>query len=103
MATLSLLEVSPRITLLPLFISGVKCWLDAHEQDADYWTQYGIGERVCAWLRKLHDVEPDAFASAPPMRADVERILSAMVRFGLADARELERLLDGDAGGIQPR
>ena len=94
MAALSLLEVSPRESLLPFFTSAVTCWLNAHEQDVDYWMQYGIAERVCSWLRKLHDIAPLTVGSAQPMRADIERILSSMVRFGLADARQLERLLE---------
>ena len=97
MTTLSLLEVSPRESLLPLFVSAVTCWLNAHEQDVDYWMQYGIGERVCSWLRKLNDTTPLTVGSAQSMRADIERILSAMVRFGLSDARQLERLFEGEA------
>ena len=97
MATLSLLEVSPRESLLPFFTSAVTCWLNAHEQDVDYWMQHGIAERVCSWLRKLHDIAPLTVGSAQPMRADIERILSLMVQFGLADARQLERLLERES------
>ena len=94
MATLSLVEVSPRNDLLPFLVGAVTCWLDAHGRDVDYWVEYGTGSRICRWLQALYDLDPLLFGADQAIRSDIDRILSALVRFGFVDASQLEQLLD---------
>lgn len=91
--TVNLLEVSPRPQHLAFVIDAAKTWLEAFPDDSDFWVDYGIGCRICAWLDAVLHQDPDLLACTSPLRNDVDRILSALVSLGIAEAHRLEEAI----------
>ena len=93
--TLNLLEVSIRPNHLQFFLTAVNAWLDSYDEDTFLWVDYGIGQRVCKWIEHVHTAEPEMLNAGEPARENVDRILAALVRLGIADAKRLEETLAG--------
>ena len=91
--TLNLLEVSPRPAHLLFLIVAVKAWVDSYPDDTQLWVDHGIGRRVCLWIENIRSQDPSALREGVPLRSDLDRIIAALVRLGVPDARRLEQLL----------
>lgn len=87
------IEEMPDQSLLPMLAVGVQTWLKAFPGDTDLWIERRLGRRVCAWLETIHASSPDAFAPLKPIRAEVDDLLSALIREGVPEARQLENSL----------
>lgn len=96
--TLNLLEVSPKSAHLPFLIKAAMTWLRSYPDDSDFWVDYGIGRRVCVWIEEVRRQEPALLDTDEPIRFDVDRLLSALISLGVADARRLEEALDRGPG-----
>ena len=95
--TLNLLEVAPRPAHLSLLLAAASSWLAAFPDSADFWTERGIGRRVCALIDAVRQRESTLLASGEPLRGQVDRLLPGLVRGGVADAARLEQALQPDA------
>lgn len=93
MATLNLLEVSPRVTHLPFLISVAKSWFEAFSDFSEFWVNHGIGRRFCALIETALGQDRDALGKSNPTRADLDRILPGLVSLGVPEARRLEEAL----------
>ena len=91
--TVNLLEVSPRPQHLAFVIDAAKTWLEAFPDDSDFWVDYGIGRRICVWLEAILQQDPDLLASTSSLHDNVDRILSALVSLGIAEAHRLEEAM----------
>lgn len=91
--TVNLLEVSPRPQHLAFVIDAAKTWLEAFPDDSDFWVDYGIGRPICAWLEAVLHQDPDLLVCPSPLRNEVDRILSALVSLGIAEAHRLEEAI----------
>ena len=91
--TVNLLEVSPKPHHLSFVIDAVRTWLEAFPDDSDFWVDYGIGRRICEWLEAVLRQSPDLLGSTSPLRNDFDRILSALVSLGIAEARRIEEAM----------
>lgn len=90
------IEKMPDQSLLPMLAVGVRAWLEAFPDDRDLWIERQLGRRVCAWLETVHASSPDAFAIGTPIRAEIDSLLSALVRTGVPQARQLEYKLSAE-------
>jgi hypothetical protein len=93
LVTLDLLEVTPRVALLPFGIEAAEAWLGSYPESTIFWISNGIGRRFCEWLSSLCSVAPDALKADSPDRARIDRVLAALVQLGLPQARQLESAL----------
>jgi hypothetical protein len=93
LVTMDLLETSPRPSLLPLLVAGGKAWCSSYPDDTTLWVEHGIGRRVCAWIDRVRQSSPEALSADRPKRQDIDMILAALVRLGVAEARQLEAAL----------
>jgi energy-coupling factor transporter ATP-binding protein EcfA2 len=91
--TLNLLEVSPRAAHLPFLLAAATSWTAAFPDVTDFWIDHGIGRRVCALVEATRLSEPTVLAPGQPSRDQVNRLLPAMVRVGVAEAARLEQAL----------
>lgn len=89
--TLNLLEVSPRASQLRFLIAAAGTWVNSYPDDSQFWVDYGIGRRLCVWLARVLDQDAMLLVTNDALRRDVERILSALIRIGVADATPLEQ------------
>lgn len=95
--TLNMLEVAPRPAHLSFFLAAATRWLAAFPDATDFWTEHGIGRRVCALIDAVRQTEPTLLASGAPLRNQVDRLLAGLVRVGVADATRLEQAVQLDA------
>lgn len=93
--TLNLLEVSPRSEHAPLLMNGVKAWVAAFPDDIDFWINHGVGRRVCALVDMILIKSKSLFDDRRALRPDVDDVLAAMVRVGVAEANRLEHEIAG--------
>lgn len=93
MATLNLLEVSPRVTHLPILISVAKSWFEAFSDFSEFWVDHGIGRRFCELIEAALSQDSEALGHSNPSRADLDRILPGLVSLGVPEARRLEEAL----------
>lgn len=91
--TLNLLEVSPRSAHLPFLLAVAGAWIAAFPNATDFWIDYAIGRRVCALIEAARREARGLLAVDQPLRDDVNRILPALVRLGVAEAARLEQSL----------
>jgi hypothetical protein len=91
--TLNLLEVSPRSAHLPFMITASMVWLKKYPDDNDFWVDHGVGRRVCTWIEKVWRQNLSLLDPDKPIRVDVDHLLAALVRLGVADAKVLEDAL----------
>lgn len=89
--TLNLLEVAPRIEHASLLVAGAKSWVDAFPDDNDFWVNQEIGRRVCALLDVVLVKTNALFGTQREFHLDVDTILAALVRSGVAEATRLEQ------------
>lgn len=89
--TLNLLEVSPRAAHLPFLLAAATSWWAAFPDATDFWIDHGIGRRVCALIEAARLSEPTVLAPGQALRDQVDRLLPAMVRVGVAEAARLEQ------------
>jgi hypothetical protein len=54
---------------------------------------YAIGRRVCGLIEATRRAEPALLAVNQPLREDVNRLLPALIRLGVAEAARLEQAL----------
>jgi hypothetical protein len=71
-------------------VALAEAWMVHFPDDTVFWIDNGIGKRWCEWLKGLYAVSPTTFAPDTPLRRATDRILSDMVRVGVAEANQLE-------------
>ena len=91
--TLNLLEVAQRPEHLSFLLAAAASWIAAFPDAIDFWIEHAIGRRVCALLEATRRAEPRLLASGSAARDQVNRLLPAMVRLGVAEAARLEQAL----------
>jgi hypothetical protein len=96
--TLNLLEVSPRSTHLLFLIKAAKTWIESYPDDIEFWNDYGIGRRVCLLIEVIWRQEPTLLGANEAIRFEVDRLLSALISLGVAEARRLEEALNREPG-----
>ncbi len=94
LATLSLLEVSPRSTHLPFLVAAAKAWLGSYTEDSEFWVAHGIGRRICVLIEEIRKAEPAILDTIWTIRSDLDRVLAALVSLGVPEARRLEQALN---------
>ena len=90
---LNLVEVSPKPAHLAFVVTAAEAWLANHPENSEFWVDYGIGRRLCAVMEKNRDQQPLILDRDRPLRDRVEAILSALVGLGVAEATNLEQVL----------
>ncbi len=95
LVTLNLLEVSTSSAHLPFMVAAAKVWLESYPNDSDFWVDHGIGRRVCVWIDEVRRQEPSLLNTDTPVRFDLDRLLTALISVGVADAKRLEEALAG--------
>ncbi len=93
LVALNLLEVSPRPAHLPFMVAAAKTWVDSYQDDSRFWFDHGIGRRVCLWIENVRAQDAALLGADDALRFEVDRILAALIRLGVAEARRLEQAL----------
>ena len=88
---LNLFEILPRAEHAPYVVAAAKQWVAAFPDDTDFWINHTVGERLCVLLEKLF-TGPGKVTDAG-LLMEVDAILAALVKVGIADARRLETAL----------
>jgi energy-coupling factor transporter ATP-binding protein EcfA2 len=87
---LNLVESSPRAALLPFVVEATTAWCSAYGVDTNFWSEKGIGGRVCAWLDRAFAAD-SAYVSVIPRVADhLLNCLDILIRSGVAQAQGIE-------------
>lgn len=90
---MNLLEVSPRPGHLPFAVAAAKAWVDSFPGDTQFWINYGIGRRLCLWMESVFSQDGMLLEEGKPLRIEVERIIAALIRVGVVEARRIEQSL----------
>lgn len=93
LVTMNLLEVSPRPAHLDFMVGAAKAWVDSYPDDRHFWVDHGIGRRLCLWFEKVYGQDASLLRDSHPLRPEVDRIVAALVRLGVVEARRLEQTL----------
>ena len=91
---LDLVEVSPKPEHLPFVAAAAEAWLTEHPDNALFWVDNGIAQRLCVVIDSIGTREPYSHWN-PLLRDRVINILSALVSLGVPLAGELEQQLAG--------
>lgn len=90
--TLNLLEVSPRAEHTALLLTATRAWVAAFPDNSEFWTDHGVGRRVCALIEKTLFRGGQLVDQAQPLRKDLDFVLAALVRVGVGEAARLEKI-----------
>ena len=83
-------EAAPTTEHLPFVVGFATAAITARPDDKVFWSDHGIGARVCKWLTGRLDADGSSFAAAKPDRAAIDALLAKLVTIGIAEARRLE-------------
>ncbi len=95
-ATLNVLDVSPRQSHLPVTVDIVSAWLETFPDTTTFWIGHSIGRRVCSVFESILAVEGAAMLIDSALLGRLNSILAALVRLGVSDASALEVTLLGN-------
>jgi len=90
---LDLFEVSPRVEHLPILLKGALAWLNHMPDNTEFWVGHNIGRRFCTLVTNFWQTAPDRFTSNSVIRQNLDTLLAALVRLGVAEASQLEALI----------
>ena len=94
---LTVMESSPRAAFLPHMVEAVSAWRKIHAAGANFWNEHQVGNRICEWIERTLNGDPDAANVLLRVRDELSKCLDVLVRSGVAPARALEgRLADDD-------
>lgn len=93
LVTLNLVEVAPKATHLQFVLTAASTWLKSYPDRNDFWIGHNIGRRVSVWIEAVWRRESTLFSAEGTVKAEVDRLLAALVSLGIADARRLEEAL----------
>jgi hypothetical protein len=93
---LTLMENSPHAAFLPHMVEAVSAWRKIHAAGAIFWNEHQVGNRICEWIERTLNDDPDAANVLPQVRDELGKCLDVLVRSGVASARALEGRLAGD-------
>ena len=85
--TMSLVEVSPRTSLLGFVLDGCRHWLTRQPDNSVLWIDSGLGGRVARWIEVVVTDDPTATTL---LTEQLDDVLARMVRVGVAEAHRLE-------------
>jgi hypothetical protein len=72
----------------------------AFPDDNDFWINHGVGRRVSALIDSMLIKSKALFGSRSALRPEVDAVLAAMVRAGVAEASRTEReIAAAEVGG----
>ena len=91
--TLNLMEVSPAPAHLQFVMKAASDWLEVFSDYNEFWVDFSIGRRLCAWFNAVWRQEPSLFDAQTRSRSDLERLLAGLVGLGVPEARRLEESL----------
>jgi hypothetical protein len=92
---LNLIGSSPRAALLPYVVKAMTAWCSAYGADTNFWSEKDIGGRVCGWLARTFDADPQATMMLSDVADDLLKSLDILVRAGVAQATEIEERFTG--------
>ena len=90
---LNLIEKSPRPEHLPLINAAAKAWLASYGDDMAFWVEPDICRRLRAVMQAIFDADAHAFDAGSALRSDIDHLLAALVRLGIAEAYRFEEVL----------
>jgi hypothetical protein len=87
-AFIELLEVEPQANLMTFLSRAARAWWQRQGPDAEFWIEYGVGQRLCNWIEK-------AVLSTPVLPtvidgAELAATVDILVQCGTPSARRLE-------------
>jgi hypothetical protein len=94
----SILVSSP---LLAFLMGAANAWVSAFPDDNDFWINHGVGRRVSALIDSILIKSKALFGARSALRLEVDAVLAAMVRAGVAEASRSEARDRGGGGGRQ--
>lgn len=90
---LTIIEVRVQPQHLEYLVKCLNVWFTCYPDDSAFWADHEFGKRVCAWLDEVIHMTPNIFLKDPALKTDLDRILDAMVRNGVSQARAIEDVL----------
>ena len=93
LAALSIVTVSPSYPFVLFGVKTIQTCVQKFPDDTKFWADYGVGKSFCDWVDALLRNHGHGFLDSEGVRADVERIVSDLIRLGIAEATALEIVL----------
>jgi hypothetical protein len=87
---LNLVEPSPRGALLPFVLKAITAWCEAYGVDPNFWSEKGVGLRVCGWLDRTFTADPASLTALGNSIGSLTKCLDILVQSGVAQATEIE-------------
>jgi hypothetical protein len=94
---MNMLMVAPKARHLNFLLDAAEAWQQRLPGHADFWNALGIGRRIVEWFDAAIIEAPELLGSAHPARARIDRLLGELVGVGVAEAHELEKMIESAA------
>jgi hypothetical protein len=91
--TLNLFEISPKPSHLPFIVMAAATWLRTYPDSVPFWIDNDTGRRICCLIDDIRLREPGLFHGQQKLRDDLDQLLAALIRIGVANAARLEQAL----------
>ena len=87
---MSIVTVSSDYPFLTFGVGTVHTCTKRFPNDTTFWIDYGVGKKFCSWIDGVLKVTGRQSLDAAGVRAQVEEIVSSLIRLGIAEATNLE-------------
>jgi hypothetical protein len=74
-------------------------WCAAYGFDTNFWSEKGVGGRVCTWLDRTFTADPASADVLPTVADDLLKCLDVLIQSGVAQAHEIEERIAGMGQG----
>ncbi|WP_200958309.1 hypothetical protein [Massilia sp. Root335] len=90
-AFVEVLEIAPHVGRLSFLVRAISAWWTAQGPNSEFWTDHGIGRRICAWIESA--VFGAAVSPAEHESVELIAVVDILVQCGIPSARGLEERL----------
>ena len=85
--------MSPKPSHLPLIVRAAATWLKTYPDGVLLWIDNDTGRRICCLIDDIRLKDPGVFRGQENLRNDLDQLLAALIRIGVANAARLEQAL----------
>jgi hypothetical protein len=90
-AVLAVVTVSLEHPFIEFGVKAIAACMEHASHDTKFWIDYGVGAEFCAWLATVLKHSGYDCLDKAGVRAQVEKLISDLIRLGIAQASALER------------
>ena len=91
--TMSIVTVSGDYPFIAFGVNTVRACMTRFPDDTRLWLDHGVGKKFCAWVEDVLKKGGPVLLDETGVRADMDEIISDLIRLGVPDANVLETAL----------